>query len=97
MGPGHWFPIAVLPLMVIDYGLRHFLSFRGSPSVKWVSTVKSFITARFQEPRNTLELAKTLSMKDTRREAEIPPHIEHHLYEMANPDFMHLGAAGLIQ
>jgi len=61
------------------------------------STVKSFITARFQEPRNTLELAKTLSMKDTRREAEIPPHIEHHLYEMANPDFMHLGAAGLIQ
>jgi hypothetical protein len=56
-----------------------------------------FITARFQEPRNTLELAKTLSMKDARREAEIPPHIEHHLYEMANPDFMHLGAAGLIQ
>jgi hypothetical protein len=61
------------------------------------SAVKSFIIARFQEPRNTLELAKTFFMKDARREAEIPPHIEHHLYEMANPDFMHLGAAGLIQ
>jgi hypothetical protein len=33
-----------------------------------------FITARFQEPRNTLEFAKTLSMKDAGRESEIHPH-----------------------
>jgi hypothetical protein len=58
---------------------------------------KSLNTAYSQVLLNTLGLAKTFLMKDAGREAEIPPHIEHHLYEMANPDFMHLGAAGLIQ
>jgi hypothetical protein len=42
------------------------------------------ITAYSQVPLNTPVLAKTFSMKDARREAEIPPHIKHHLYEMAN-------------
>jgi hypothetical protein len=71
--------------------------FSPIPSQMHRSVVDTLITAYSQVPRNTLVLSKTLSMKDARREAEIPPHIEHHLYEMANPDFMHLGAAGLIQ
>jgi hypothetical protein len=74
-----------------------------SNGVHWPFMYRSLIRGRYpitaysQVPLNTPVLAKTFSMKHARCEAEIPPHIEHHLYEMANPDFMHLGAAGLIQ
>jgi hypothetical protein len=97
MGPGHWFPIAVLPLMVIDYGLRHFLSFRGSPSVKWVIHGQILHYSAFSGAPQHSGVGQNFVYERHCREAEIPPHIEHHLYEMANPDFMHLGAAGLIQ
>jgi hypothetical protein len=51
-----------------------------------VPAVKSFITAYSQVPRNTLVLAQTFAMKDTGREAEIPPHIN----TTAKPSISHL-------
>jgi len=72
------------PRLLLVEGSDEVGAFRRGPNGS--SAVKSFIIARFQEPRNTLELAKTLSMKDARRESEIPLHIN----TTAKPSISHL-------